>query len=324
LTFRIEAARSAQERTRLAYFASTVISLAIITTGWNAYLSFYRDFAFEFPSLEGGSGTENLQKEILSEWVKSRMINISLLGIRVGIDDAPILGGIALTIAVIWLFYSIRRENHTIGMMLTDYSIADDRIKWLIFHGVNSSTVFTNVSHGDEPFRALARPSNSKQRAVIRSMASAVIRSMAKLLRYLPIFSLGFIILADIFSMFCFSPFREPDVQKALVKIQENEDLRKQEQFSKLPDRPWTLLEPNERKKVAEILQGAGRIRGREPPWARMPFTERMDVVLNWIVSVIISLPLLVMCKLIADFADGTEAVLSLFYNSLPSYNSLP
>ena len=65
LDLRIGAARSAQERTRLAFFASTVISLAIITAGWNAYFSFYKDFAFEFPSLEGGSGTVNLQKELL-------------------------------------------------------------------------------------------------------------------------------------------------------------------------------------------------------------------------------------------------------------------
>ena len=95
LDVRIEATRSAQERTRRSFFASTVISLVIITAGWNAYFSFYREFAFAFPSLEGGEGTKTLQKEMLSEWVRSRMINISILGIRVGVDDAPTLGAIA-------------------------------------------------------------------------------------------------------------------------------------------------------------------------------------------------------------------------------------
>ncbi len=92
----IEATRSAQERTRRSFFASTVISLVIITAGWNAYLSFYREFAFAFPTLEGGEGTQTLQKEMLTEWVRSRMINITILGIRVGVDDAPTLGSIAV------------------------------------------------------------------------------------------------------------------------------------------------------------------------------------------------------------------------------------
>ena len=41
LDVRLEATRSAQERTQRFFFASTVISLVIITAGWNAYFSFY-------------------------------------------------------------------------------------------------------------------------------------------------------------------------------------------------------------------------------------------------------------------------------------------
>jgi hypothetical protein len=208
---RLDASRNAQERTRLAFFASTVIALALFTAGWNGYLSFYRDFASEFASLEGGEGTTILQKELLSEWVRGRMINIALLGIRVGVDDAPFVGAVALAIAGIWLLYSIRRENHLIGWLLRDYRFANDKFKWLVFSAINSATVFTNVTHGDAPFRTTTElPSPDEQLFLIRWAA--------RHLWYLPILSLWFIIVLDFLSAFSFFPLSGNPTSGALSR----------------------------------------------------------------------------------------------------------
>jgi hypothetical protein len=308
LDTRLEASRSAQERTRVTSFASTVISLAIITAGWNAYFSFYHDFASEFPSLEGGAGTTNLQREMLSEWVRGRMINITLLGIRVGVDDAPLLGAIALSIAAIWLYYSIRRENYTIGTLLFDYYYANDHIRWLVYHGINSATVFTNVIHGDAPFRSSTQePPNRPLRSV---------RFMAGCLWYLPIFSLWFIIFVDILSaVWWSSPFREPDIRGIFEEIRNDGTLRKN--FSEFPDRPWTRLKRDERANVARTLEQAGIIEARHAPWGTMKPPGRRHLILRWLTGVIISLPLLLMCFRIAAFAGGTEAALKEFRESL-------
>src|SRR5262245_27523466 len=78
LQVRLDASRTAQERSRLAFFSTTIIGLILVTGAWNAYLSFYRQIAFQFSSLADANmqGTQTLQKEILSAWVRSRMINV--------------------------------------------------------------------------------------------------------------------------------------------------------------------------------------------------------------------------------------------------------
>jgi hypothetical protein len=307
LDIRIEAARVAHERTRLAFFASTVVSLAILAAGWNAYFSFYYDFASGLPSFEGGSGTESLQKEILAEWVRSRMINISPLGIRVGVDDAPLLGGFALVVSAIWLFYSIRRENFTIGMLLVDYYYAKQPLKWCIYHGVNSSTVFTNVSHGDDPFRsATSIPSDNQLK---------LIRRMAKHLWYLPIFSLWFIILVDILSAFWYSPFRTPDAREAFERVQNHEALRNQ--VKGLPPRPWPQLDCKEREDAARILRNAQLIGKQQSPWEGLSGLDRVHALLQWFLSILISVPLFFICRRTASFSEGTEEALAQFFTSL-------
>jgi hypothetical protein len=75
LDLRLRAARAEQERSRLALFATTLISFALLTGAWNGYVSFYRDWAFDFRALPEGkdlSGIRKLQESTLAEWVKSR------------------------------------------------------------------------------------------------------------------------------------------------------------------------------------------------------------------------------------------------------------
>ncbi|WP_435017900.1 hypothetical protein TA3x_005522 [Tundrisphaera sp. TA3] len=214
LDLRLEASRAAQERSRLAFFTTTVISFAMITSGWNAYLSFYRDIAFAMRDLiqtdaperpNNRLGTQELQRQMLREWTSSRMVNVSLLGIRVGVDDMPTIGAAALAVSLIWFYLSMRREHYIIGFLLHDYKgtqIPTD-LKWRIFYGVNSYAIFTNVKHSDSPFTSINEVPGETSIKPLRPVMSA--------LYYLPIIALTLLLALDIWSLFRPSPLRCSD-----------------------------------------------------------------------------------------------------------------
>src|SRR6266404_5347203 len=100
---RLKGSIEAVKRARLAFLASTVASLAVFITEWNAYLSWYRRFPLK-EKLPDNEVTREAFKYVLQEFVESRVITISLLGIRVGVSDMAVLGSLTL------LVFSIRSE----------------------------------------------------------------------------------------------------------------------------------------------------------------------------------------------------------------------
>jgi len=219
LDLRLKAARAAQERSRLALFATTLISFALLTGAWNGYVSFYRDLAFDFRALPEGkdlSGIRKLQESTLAEWVKSRWISVSALGIEVGVNDAPTLGGAALLVALVWLYLCIRREHYTIAFLLHDYGDErfDEGTKWGVFHGINLFTVFTTVGHFDEPLASLRGPlPDDKEWAPSRWAIKAMY--------LLPTVTLFAVIALDIGSVFRLSPARPSNDRLIFLLINE-------------------------------------------------------------------------------------------------------
>lgn len=200
---RLHAVSEAQRRTRAAFLAATVISLAIIITCFNAYVSWYRNFAFQ-PSWSQNEVTKEAQKYITEEWVKSLKISIPVLGINVGIGDAVVLGSLSLLIISIWLFFSVRRENHTIGLLLQETQDCDAAMLNRVFHGVISYSVFTTVSRIDAPITNLQISQNRKGNVWF-------VRYAFKILVFLPSIAILFMILMDIISIFYLAaPLRDP------------------------------------------------------------------------------------------------------------------
>ena len=94
----------------------------------------------------------------------SQSVTIALLGIRVSVDDAPVLGTSTLLVLSVWLLLLSRRENHTIGFLLRDTDTqrsarnrSDDESdgvlqrrryesgqRWLIFHTIISNSLFVS------------------------------------------------------------------------------------------------------------------------------------------------------------------------------------
>src|ERR1700722_7479685 len=92
IKLRLEAAKAAQERTRLAFFAHTIIGLCLLAVFWNSYASIYKDYVTghylpsDKPATERGelaaeeyANAKNVQSKLMENWVSSRFITVSLL-----------------------------------------------------------------------------------------------------------------------------------------------------------------------------------------------------------------------------------------------------
>lgn len=156
---RLDGAKASQSQLRLTIAAMAVVSVTMLVAAYNAYLSY--DYAW---ITEAGDGvlTDSrrsgvLTAQALKDWASSRTVQVSLLGVRVSVDDAAVLGSAVLFVMSLWLFLVARRENHTIGLLLrhtdTPHPTSDSQAsgaagvntkeqRWLIFHTVLANSLF--------------------------------------------------------------------------------------------------------------------------------------------------------------------------------------
>ena len=128
------------------------------------------------------------------------MINVSLLGIKVGVDDAPTVGAFAMLVALVWFYVNVRRENEVIGLLLYESRTSPIRTQLRVFHGIISYAVFTNVQQYKGPFKNIDRlPKRGKK------WISAIIMWI---LFYLPPVAVLLLTVLDVASFFSDSPFR--------------------------------------------------------------------------------------------------------------------
>src|SRR6185503_5006235 len=126
ITARLEGAKEAQRQTRFTLGMMSVISMMMLILSYNAYLSFDSSWVLARTAgsvVQNGQATtvaDVLTQQALLDWAASRNAMIELLGIRVSVDDAPVLGTISLFVFSLWLLLVTRRENHTVGSLLRD------------------------------------------------------------------------------------------------------------------------------------------------------------------------------------------------------------
>jgi hypothetical protein len=176
ISARLSSANASQAQTRATLGWMAIISAMMLIASYNAYLSYdyhyflkvaeelkdgEADKRSEVPERPGLSIPNILLEQAAKDWATSRTIHIGLIGLRVSVDDAAVLGTAVLALQSFWLVLLTRRENHTIGSLLrdTDASAQDlsrDRViddadaqrkeindrRWLIFHAVSANAVF--------------------------------------------------------------------------------------------------------------------------------------------------------------------------------------
>ena len=169
---RLEGAKGSQAKIRLTLGTMAIISVMMVITAYNAYLSY--DYMWITDPKERGRvlhdelAPDILTSQALKDWAASRNVQISLLGIRVSIDDAAILGSAVLFVLSLWLLLLARQEYHIVGSLLRDtdtprpdglgassamrskegqpcmYSSGE---RWLIFHTIISNSLFFTFDH---------------------------------------------------------------------------------------------------------------------------------------------------------------------------------
>jgi hypothetical protein len=190
---RIQGASEAVKRARFAFLVSTVASLAIFITEWNAYLSWYRHFPLS-PAFPANEVTREAFKYVLQQFVEDRVITVSLLGIRVGVSDMAVLGSLTLLICSIWLFFSIRRHNHSVGSLLRDTKSLAPVVRRLVYYGASSSLVFTTVTAYDAAISSLEAEHSTREAKLTRVVVTVLF--------YLPAVVIALTIMADLLSVF--------------------------------------------------------------------------------------------------------------------------
>lgn len=164
ISARLEGAKASQAQLRLTLGTMAVISVMMLIASYNAYLSYdYNWITERCPETIAADEPNTLKKQAYSDWAASRTVMISLLGIRVSVDDAAVLGTAVLFVLSLWLLLVARRENHTVGFLLraTDTShtagngepsvtpsaerppeVYSNGKRWLIYHTIISNSLF--------------------------------------------------------------------------------------------------------------------------------------------------------------------------------------
>jgi hypothetical protein len=250
ITIRLDGAMAAQKRIRLVLIVMGVTCAALIIASYNAYLSFDREFTLrevasrpcdlekreadgtgfvKIPAREfkKEKGSDILTEQAIKNWSDSQNISSSLLGIKVSIDDAPVLGSATLFVISIWFLLSVRLGYYTIFFLLKDTQQLDPtrpdpiqlRMQWRVYQGIISSTVFSrywkrflpvwdglNATTGlEQQIKEIKEKSNEDDfSAKIQSM---FLNSIVGFIYWLPVITMAFIIVLDLISYYQRSPF---------------------------------------------------------------------------------------------------------------------
>lgn len=233
IKLRLEGVRQAIARSRYTFLVSIIACVAILVTVWNAYMSPDSEFALQphwshdkqfgpamqkqrladleqrnVPAEKITEVTDHVQKEIVSEWVKNQVISVGLLGIRISVADFSVLGSLSLFIASIWLFFSVRTENLSIGNLLKHaYQFPEWNDRYLVYQGIVNHVVFLALGRGDQPITDFTTNDSEGGSNV------PLMRSLVKLLILLPAITIFLVVVADVWTLFRSpSPFRPSSV----------------------------------------------------------------------------------------------------------------
>jgi hypothetical protein len=229
IKIRLEGVRLAIGRCRFAFFVSMIASVAIIVTVWNAYMSPDAEFALQphwshdkqFTAemlksrLDNPTDarklspdkvtevTDQVQQEIVSEWVKNQVVSVGLLGIRVSVEDFSVLGSLGLLVTAMLLFYCVRSENISIGNLLKHapkFKEWDDR--YLVYQGIVPHLIFLDLGHSNKPIEEFENPDSLSPKV-------RIVPFKIKILLMLPAFTILLIVIADLWTLFrAPNPFR--------------------------------------------------------------------------------------------------------------------
>ncbi len=188
----LDAVSEAQKRVRVAMFIALIASGTIIIAEWNSYFSWDRRWADVNPTPPTEWGQGKVLESQIASWQESNAVNVSLLGLRVSVNDAAAIGSVILLIAAFYVSLCIRAENLEVGTLLHQVKDNDPDQRRYVFHRIRSGMLFYRADVGAEPFETLKRRPTRQTRM---PFVGAVLR----LIIFLPAIATAVAIASDIY-----------------------------------------------------------------------------------------------------------------------------
>lgn len=210
----IDGAEKCISRSHWIYLTNIILFFSAITLCWNLYLSWVTNFYSSIKTMDISKLTIP-QSELLRLWTKSTYIELPIINVPIQISDAAVIISLAFFILVIWLFFSVRRENHVVGksLMLAVSENASNELKKQIYYGITFSNLFSSISDRDDPITSLTykEPETKARRSV---------RPLIKFVFFAPALCIFLIITFDILSLFAIeSSFRSPYLDSLINEL---------------------------------------------------------------------------------------------------------
>jgi hypothetical protein len=100
----------------------------------------------------------------------------------------------------------MRRENHTIGVLVRETKDCPPVVRNMVFHGIISFAIFTTVTEIDDPITGLNHDLTHS-----KTISSRIVRYTYKTLILLPAITILLILVMDVVSiLWLWAPLREP------------------------------------------------------------------------------------------------------------------
>jgi hypothetical protein len=185
---KIQAATQSISRARTVFLISNLASIIVVAANFNLYFSWLRNM-IERPVVKNGPYEEVLKAIAHARIEDTAIISVPLVGVKFFAADIGILSALTMLVLSVWIYYSLRREQHTVARIAAevleggdsgDFSACTvplpllDKAQYLLY-SISAAFVFTTSTRGrlaiGDPARASgpvkAEPKSTKWMAVI-------------------------------------------------------------------------------------------------------------------------------------------------------------
>jgi hypothetical protein len=116
---KVSAVQSAISRARTVFLISNLATISIIGAVFNLYLTWLNYSITR--AADQGKPAENILHALQEAKIRDlRMISIPVLGSKFYAADIGIIASLTMLVLAVWLFYSFRREQHSVGRLILE------------------------------------------------------------------------------------------------------------------------------------------------------------------------------------------------------------
>jgi len=145
----LDAATDAIRRARWVFMGINVAGILILGAEFNAMVPWVR-----YPLHR--CNTPVYIHQLLQQFIYNDLyvVTVPLLGIKFSVFDLSVIGSTAMALLATWFFYSVRRENRSLGTLVRRATAAlteDPSLSRYLYYGVAHHFVFTTITESDVP-----------------------------------------------------------------------------------------------------------------------------------------------------------------------------